>query len=56
MSSKLIQLAIEKLQSENQEGVCVVTQTRWKDGFTTHVKTTIVKVEGTTGPLQVTFK
>ena len=56
MSSKLIQLAIEKLQSENQEGVWVVTQTRWKDGFTTHVKTTIVKVEGTTGPLQVTFK
>lgn len=56
MSNRLIQLAAKKLQSENQEGVWVVTQTRWKDGFTTHVKTTIVKVEGSAGPLQVTFK
>ena len=56
MSSKLIQLAIEKLQAEKQEGSWVIAQSRWKDGFTTHVKTTIVKVEGTTGPLQVTFK
>ena len=56
MSSKLIQLAIEKLQSENQEGVWVVTQTRWKDGFTTHVKTLVKKVEGSSGPLQVSFQ
>lgn len=56
MSSKLIQLAIEKLQAENQNGTWLITQSRWKDGFTTHVRTTIVKVEGTTGPLQVTFK
>ena len=56
MSNRLIQLALEKLQSENQEGVWVVTQTRWKDGFTTHVKTTLVKVEGTSGPLQVSYR
>ena len=56
MSNRLIQLAIEKLQAENQNGTWLITQSRWKDGFTTHVRTTIVKVEGTTGPLQVTFK
>ena len=56
MFNRLIQLALEKLQAENQNGIWHVTQVRWKDGFTTHVKTTIVKVEGTTGPLQVTFK
>ena len=56
MSSKLIQLAIEKLQAENQNGTWLITQTRWKDGFTTYVKTTLVKVEGTSGPLQVSYQ
>ena len=56
MSSRLIKLAVKKLQSENQEGVWVIAQTRWKEGFTIHVKTTLVKVEGTSGPLHVTFQ
>ena len=56
MFNRLIQLALEKLQAENQNGIWHVTQVRWKEGFTTYVKTTLAKVEGTTGPLQVTFK
>ena len=56
MSSKLIQLAIEKLQAENQNGIWYVTQVRWKEGFTTYVKTTLAKVEGTSGPLQVSYR
>ena len=56
MSSKLIQLAIEKLQAENQNGTWLITQSRWKDGFTTYVKTTLAKVEGTSGPLQVSYR
>ena len=56
MSSKLIQLAIEKLQAENQNGTWLITQVRWKEGFTTYVKTTLAKVEGTSGPLQVSYR
>ena len=56
MSSKLIQLAIEKLQAENQNGTWLITQSRWKDGFTTYVKTLVKKVEGSSGPLQVSFQ
>lgn len=56
MFNKLIQLALEKLQAENQNGIWHVTQVRWKDGFTTYVKTTLVKVEGTSGPLQVSYR
>ena len=56
MSSKLIQLAIEKLQAENQNGTWLITQSRWKDGFTTHVKTLVKKVEGSSGPLQVSYR
>ena len=56
MSSKLIQLAIEKLQAENQNGTWLITQSRWKEGFTIYVKTTLAKVEGTSGPLQVLFQ
>ena len=56
MFNRLIQLALEKLQAENQNGIWHVTQVRWKEGFTTHVKTTIVKVEGSTGPLQVSYR
>ena len=56
MFNRLIQLALEKLQAENQNGIWYVTQVRWKEGFTTHVKTTLAKVEGTSGPLQVSYR
>ena len=56
MFNRLIQLAIEKLQAEKQEGTWVITQSRWKEGFTIYVKTTLAKVEGTSGPLQVSYR
>ena len=56
MFNRLIQLALEKLQAENQNGIWHVTQVRWKEGFTTYVKTTLAKVEGTSGPLQVSYQ
>lgn len=56
MSNRLIQLALEKLQAENQNGAWIITQSRRKEGFTIYVKTTLAKVEGTSGPLQVLFQ
>lgn len=56
MFNRLIQLALEKLQAENQNGAWIITQSRQKEGFTTYVKTTLAKVEGTSGPLQVSYQ
>ena len=52
-NERLIDLAMKQLQDS---GACVdwfITQSKKKVGFTTHVKTTLLKTEGTSGPLRI---
>ena len=52
-NERLIDLAMKQLQDSGACGDWFITQSKKKVGFTTHVKTTLLKTEGTTGPLRI---
>lgn len=52
-ASKLAQAAMVQLINQGATGHWVVVQDKTKVGFTTHVKTGLVQISGTAGPLKV---
>ena len=52
-NERLIDLAMKQLQDSGACGDWVIVQSKKKVGFTTHVKTTLLKAEGTSGPLRI---
>ena len=52
-NKRLVDLATKQLQDSGACGDWVIDQSKKKVGFTTHVKTTLLKTEGTSGPLRI---